>query len=78
MNYFNFSKFEGGFSFWAKGGNGILLIKKADNFAPILLSMGGLSFGLQAGAKSGKVVMTIMTHRGLKSILKERVKLGSM
>ena len=58
-------------------GNGILLIKKADNFTgPFFYSIGGLSFGLQAGAKSGKVVMTIMTHRGLKSILKERVKLG--
>ena len=65
------------FLFGAKGGNGILLIKKADNFTgPFFYSIGGLSFGLQAGAKSGKVVMTIMTHRGLKSILKERVKLG--
>ncbi len=69
--------YEGGFLFGAKGGNGILLIKKADNFTgPFFYSIGGLSFGLQAGAKSGKVVMTIMTHRGLKSILKERVKLG--
>ena len=39
-------------------------------------SIGGVSVGLQAGAKSGKVVMTVMTNRGLKSILKERVKLG--
>jgi|TARA_B100000287_G_scaffold287151_1_gene270671 lipid-binding SYLF domain-containing protein len=69
--------YEGGFIFGAKGGNGILLIKKGEEFTgPFFYSLGGLSFGLQAGAKSGRVVMTVMTHRGLKSILKERVKLG--
>ena len=69
--------YEGGFIFGAKGGTGILLIKKGDEFTgPFFYSLGGLSFGLQAGAKSGRVVMTVMTHRGLKSILKERVKLG--
>ena len=69
--------YEGGFIFGAKGGNGILLIKKGEKFTgPFFYSLGGLSIGLQAGAKSGKVVMTVMTQRGLKSILKERVKLG--
>ena len=69
--------YEGGFIFGAKGGNGILLIKKGERFTgPFFYSLGGLSIGLQAGAKSGRVVMTVMTHRGLKSILKERVKLG--
>ncbi len=69
--------YEGGFIFGAKGGNGILLIKKGEKFTgPFFYSLGGLSIGLQAGAKSARVVMTVMTHRGLKSILKERVKLG--
>ena len=69
--------YEGGFIFGAKGGNGILLIKKGEKFTgPFFYSLGGLSIGLQAGAKSGRVVMTVMTNRGLKSILKERVKLG--
>ena len=69
--------YEGGFIFGAKGGNGILLTKRGEEFTgPFFYSLGGLSFGLQAGAKSGRVVMTVMTHRGLKSILKERVKLG--
>ena len=69
--------YEGGFIFGAKGGNGVLLIKKGDKFTgPFFYSLGGLSIGLQAGAKSGRVVMTVMTNRGLKSILKERVKLG--
>ena len=70
--------YEGGFIFGAKGGNGLLLIRRGNNkfSGPFFFSIGGVSVGLQVGAKSGKVVMTIMTNRGLKSILKERVKLG--
>ena len=70
--------YEGGFIFGAKGGNGLLLIRRSeDKFSgPFFYSIGGVSFGLQIGAKSAKVVMTIMTNRGLNSILKERVKLG--
>ena len=70
--------YEGGFFFGAKGGNGVLLIRKSKNkfTGPFFYSIGGLSVGLQFGAKSGKVVMTVMTNRGLKSILKERLKFG--
>ena len=42
--------YEGGFIFGAKGGNGILLIKKGEKFTgPFFYSLGGLSIGLQAG-----------------------------
>ena len=70
--------YEGGFIFGAKGGNGIMLIRRSENefSGPFFYSIGGLSFGLQIGAKSGQVVMTVMTNRGLNSILKERIKLG--
>ena len=70
--------YEGGFIFGAKGGNGLLIIRRGNNkfSGPFFFSIGGISVGLQVGAKSGKVVMTVMTNRGLKSILKERVKLG--
>ena len=70
--------YEGGFFFGAKGGNGLLIIRKSKNkyTGPFFYSIGGLSVGLQFGAKSGKVVMMIMTNRGLKSVLKERVKFG--
>ncbi len=70
--------YEGGFFFGAKGGNGLLLIRQSKNkfSGPFFYSIGGLSVGLQFGVKSGKVVMTIMTNRGLKSILKERIKFG--
>ena len=70
--------YEGGLVFGAKGGNGILIIRRGeDKFSgPFFYSIGGLSFGLQIGMKSAQVAMTIMTNRGLNSILKERVKLG--
>ncbi len=70
--------YEGGFIFGAKGGNGLLIIKRSGNkfSGPFFFSIGGVSVGLQLGAKSGKVIMLVMTNRGLKSILKERVKLG--
>ena len=70
--------YEGGFIFGAKGGNGLLIIRRGNNkfSGPFFFSIGGVSVGLQVGAKSGKVIMTVMTNRGLKSILKERVKLG--
>ena len=38
--------------------------------------MGGVSFGIQFGLKSSKVILTVMTEKGLKSILRERVKFG--
>jgi len=70
--------YEGGLVFGAKGGNGILIIRRGENefSGPFFYSIGGLSFGLQIGMKSAQVAMTIMTNRGLNSILKERVKLG--
>ena len=43
---------------------------------PFFYSLGGVSVGLQFGVKVGKVVFTIMTDRGLKSLLKEKIKIG--
>ena len=66
--------YEGGLVFGAKGGNGILIIRRTgEEFSgPFFYSIGGLSFGLQIGMKSAQVAMTIMTNRGLNSILKEK------
>ena len=69
--------YEGSLIFGAKGGNGLLLIRKNGSWTgPFFYTIGGLSVGLQFGLKSGKVVMTVMSLRGLKSILGERVKFG--
>ena len=69
--------YEGSLLFGAKGGNGLLLIRKNGSWTgPFFYTIGGLSVGLQLGLKSGKVIMTVMSLRGLKSILGERVKFG--
>ena len=42
-----------------------MIIRRSENefSGPFFYSIGGLSFGLQVGAKSGQVLMTIMTNR---------------
>lgn len=71
------SVYEGGLFFGAKGGNGILLVRNNGEWTgPFFFTIGGLSVGLQFGVKTGKMIMTIMSERGLASILKERVKFG--
>ncbi len=68
---------EGGLFVGAKGGNGLLLVRKNNSWSgPFFYTMGGVSFGIQFGLKSSKVILTVMTEKGLKSILKERVKFG--
>lgn len=69
--------YEGGLFFGAKGGNGLLLVRKNGSWSgPYFYTIGGVSLGLQFGLKTGKVIFTIMTEKGLKSVLKERVKFG--
>ena len=69
--------YEGSLIFGAKAGNGILMIRNESSWSgPFFYSLGGVSVGLQFGVKVGKVVFTIMTDRGLKSLLKENIKIG--
>ena len=69
--------YEGGLLFGAKGGNGMLMIRKQGVWSgPFFYTIGGVSLGIQIGVKKGRVIFTVMTEKGLKSILKERVKFG--
>ena len=53
------------------------MIKKGKSWTgPFFYTMGGISLGLQLGVKTGELVMTVMSYRGLESILKERLKFG--
>jgi lipid-binding SYLF domain-containing protein len=62
-----------------EGGTGVMLARLPDNTwsAPSFTAIGGLSFGLQAGAKSSEIVFLIMTDKGLDAILNRDVKLGA-
>ncbi len=58
------------FLFGARTGKGVLVVKDANgNWSnPVLISVKGLSVGLQAGVQSSDVVMIIMKSRALEAI----------
>ena len=69
--------YEGRVFFGAKGGSGLLMIKNDNGWSgPFFYTLGGISVGLQFGIKTGKVIFTIMTERGLRSLLKKKIKIG--
>ena len=43
---------------------------------PSFYTLGGASFGLQAGGEASEVVLLIMTERGVKSFMRSNLKLG--
>jgi lipid-binding SYLF domain-containing protein len=63
----------------AKGGSGVLVAQDAKTgkwLGPTFHSLGGASFGFQAGADSAEVVMLAMSERGLTQMLNSNFKLG--
>jgi SH3 domain-containing YSC84-like protein 1 len=70
---------RGAFVVGASGGSGVLLVRgdKGELQGPAFYTIGGASFGLQAGADKSEVVLLIMTDRGVSSMLASSVKLGA-
>ena len=69
---------KGGFFLGIEGGNGVLIIKENQEWtSPLFFTMGSVSFGFQIGVTDAEVLLTIMTKRGLQTILDHRVKLGA-
>ena len=72
------SLLKGGFFFGIEGGDGILLIKEDKKWtSPLFFTMGSVSFGFQIGISDAEMILTVMTERGLNTILNHRVKLGA-
>jgi lipid-binding SYLF domain-containing protein len=62
-----------------QGGSGVLVARDAKAgrwLGPTFHSMGGASFGFQAGADAAEVVALAMTERGLTKLLSPSVTLG--
>ncbi|MDT8404693.1 lipid-binding SYLF domain-containing protein [Sulfuriflexus sp.] len=62
------------------GGTGVLLShdrEKGEWSAPVFYSLASASVGLQIGVSSSEVVMVIMNQRGLRAMMKNKVKLGA-
>ena len=68
---------------WVLGGTygrGLLVCRKGGSGkwdAPLMLSVGGLSVGWQAGGKATDVVFLVMNPEGMKKLVRNRVKLGA-
>jgi lipid-binding SYLF domain-containing protein len=64
----------------ASGGSGVLVARGEGGGAlngPAFYTIGGASFGFQAGADAAEVIILVMTDRGIKSLLHPQVKLGA-
>jgi len=71
---------KGAFVVGVSGGNGVFLVKDKHTgkwMGPAFYTLGGASFGLQAGGAASEVVLLIMTDRGVQSFMKSNFKLGA-
>jgi SH3 domain-containing YSC84-like protein 1 len=78
--YITPSLLKGAFVVGVSGGNGVLLIRDKQSgkwMGPAFYTLGGASFGLQAGGEASEVVLLILTDRGVKSFMRSNFKLGA-
>lgn len=71
---------KGAFIVGASGGSGVLLARDDRGRqwnGPAFYTLGGVSFGLQAGGEASEVVLLPMTERGVTALLAPSVKLGA-
>jgi SH3 domain-containing YSC84-like protein 1 len=64
----------------ASGGNGVLVARDGKTGqwrGPAFYTLGGASFGFQAGADAAEVIILAMTERGVTKLLSPQVKLGA-
>jgi len=76
----NVKKF--GFGIGGSGGRGPISCRTGKNFeskwsAPAMLTVGGVSAGLQVGGSSSDFVLLVMTEKAVNTILDQKTKLGS-
>jgi SH3 domain-containing YSC84-like protein 1 len=64
----------------ASGGSGVLVARDEQTGqwrGPAFYTLGGASFGFQAGADAAEVIILAMTERGVTKLLSPQVKLGA-
>lgn len=69
---------KGAFIVGGEGGNGVLLARRLDGSwsAPVFVTLGAASIGLQIGGQSSKVLFAVMHDAALDALLSDKVKLG--
>jgi len=70
---------KAGFVFGGRGGRGLLSVKTPDGrwSNPSFLTLGGGSFGFQAGVQYSDVVLVFRNNRSLESIVNGKLTLGA-
>ncbi len=70
--------YKGAFIIGAEGGSGVLLSRNqfGEWSYPAFYTMGGGSFGLQAGAQASEVVLVLRTPAAVRAVLENQGKLG--
>ncbi len=71
--------FRAGFLFGGEGGGCVLVARGGQGTwsSPAFYSMGGGSFGLQAGIQDAEVVMMILTDVGLRAVMDSQFRIGA-
>lgn len=70
---------KGAFVVGVSGGSGVLLTRDRNTgkwSGPAFYTVGGASFGLQAGGQASEVVLLSMTQRGVTAFMSNSLKLG--
>ena len=67
------------FFFGGRGGNAVMLVRGEDGHwsPPAFYTIGGISWGLQVGGQSSELILTVMTEKGMRSIMDREVTLGA-
>jgi lipid-binding SYLF domain-containing protein len=73
------SMLRGAIFFGGRGGNGVMLVRGPDGkwSPPAFYTIGGISWGLQFGAQSSELIITVMTDKGVNAIMNREVTLGA-
>ncbi len=66
------------FIFGGSGGSGVLVALQGGQWrGPTFHTLGGASFGFQAGADAAEVIIMALTERGVNKLMDPQVKLGA-
>jgi SH3 domain-containing YSC84-like protein 1 len=71
---------KGAFILGASGGSGVFLARQESTkqwSEPAFYTLGGVSFGLQAGGEASEVILLVMSERGVSALLGNNFKLGA-
>ncbi|AXC11750.1 protein of unknown function DUF500 [Acidisarcina polymorpha] len=68
---------KGAFIFGAEYGRGVVTCRTGQGWsAPVFITLGGGSFGLQLGGQSTDVVLVAVNDKGFQDLLKSKFKIG--